>query len=181
MSPAAALTVAGRKGDEAGEDHRRRPASAQPRSRQAAAAITAAAPMSVRCVPISGMVTRAGRKVPTRLPAVDSAKMRPAVDPAFSTSADADADGERGHRAEQQHRGHEQEDAGEGAEDRAGRDRVDAVDGHVEERPGDERDDGGEDGAGQNEYPQQPLASASGRPAGRRGRIRATARPGSDR
>ena len=44
-----------------------------------------AAPMSVRCVPMSGMVMRAGTKVPMRLPAVESAKIRPATRPASST------------------------------------------------------------------------------------------------
>ena len=44
-----------------------------------------AAPMSVRCVPMSGMVMMAGTKVPMRLPAVESAKMRPATRPASST------------------------------------------------------------------------------------------------
>ena len=44
-----------------------------------------AAPISVRCVPISGIVMRAGTKVPMMLPAVDSAKMRPATRPASST------------------------------------------------------------------------------------------------
>ena len=44
-----------------------------------------AAPISVRCVPMSGMVMRAGTKVPMMLPAVESAKMRPATRPASST------------------------------------------------------------------------------------------------
>ena len=44
-----------------------------------------AAPMSVRCVPMSGIVMRAGTKVPMRLPAVESAKIRPATRPASST------------------------------------------------------------------------------------------------
>ncbi len=58
----------------------------RPRSRgSAASAITAAAQSIVRCVPISGIVTRAGRNVPRMLPAVDRAKMRPAVRPASST------------------------------------------------------------------------------------------------
>ena len=38
-------------------------------------------------MPISGMVTSAGTKVPMRLPAVERAKMRPAARPAASTSA----------------------------------------------------------------------------------------------
>ncbi len=44
-----------------------------------------AEPMSVRCVPMSGMVTMADTKVPMRLPAVERAKMRPATRPASST------------------------------------------------------------------------------------------------
>ena len=44
-----------------------------------------AAPMSVRCVPMSGMVMRAGTNVPMRLPAVDSANTRPATRPASCT------------------------------------------------------------------------------------------------
>ena len=44
-----------------------------------------AAPMSVRCVPMSGMVMRAGTNVPMRLPAVESANTRPATRPASCT------------------------------------------------------------------------------------------------
>ena len=44
-----------------------------------------AAPMSVRCVPMSGMVMRAGTNVPMRLPAVESANTRPATRPASAT------------------------------------------------------------------------------------------------
>ena len=49
----------------------------------------AAAPSSVRWVPISGIVIRAGTKVPSRLPAVERAKTRPATTPAVSTSVTA--------------------------------------------------------------------------------------------
>ena len=59
----------------------RRPAS----SGTAEAAMISAAPISVRCVPMSGMVMRAGTKVPMMLPAVESAKIRPATRPASST------------------------------------------------------------------------------------------------
>ena len=57
----------------------------RPSSGTAAKAITAAAQSIVRCVPISGMATSAARKVPRMLPAVESAKMRPATRPASVT------------------------------------------------------------------------------------------------
>ena len=57
----------------------------RPSSGTAAKAMTAAAHSIVRCVPISGMATSAARNVPRMLPAVESAKMRPATRPASST------------------------------------------------------------------------------------------------
>ena len=57
----------------------------RPSNGRAAKAMTAAAHSIVRCVPISGMATSAAKKVPRMLPAVESAKMRPATRPASAT------------------------------------------------------------------------------------------------
>ena len=132
--------------------------------------MTAAAPMSVRWVPMSGMVTSGGQEGPHQAARGGQGEDAPGRRAGLLHVADADADGERRHRAQQQHRGHEQDHAGEErAEHGAGGHRVDPVDGDVEERPGHEGDDGREDGAGQDQEAQQPLARPPvGQPAAER-------------
>src|SRR4051812_18883573 len=61
----------------------------QPRAGVAASASTAAVASMVRRVPISGISSTTGRKVPRIDPAVDSAYRRPAISPAPPTQSTA--------------------------------------------------------------------------------------------
>ena len=111
-----------------------------------------AAPMSVRCVPMSGMVTMAGTKVPMRLPAVERAKMRPATRPASSTPVAARRIAKRRDHAEQHHGGREQgQRRRERADHGARRERLDALDREVEERLRHEGDHGHPGGGRQDD------------------------------
>ena len=93
-----------------------------------------AAPMSVRCVPMSGMVISAGRKVPMRLPAVESANTRPATRPASCTPVAARRMANGVTMPSSTTGGaNSARDAAKEPDDGAGRERVDARDGEVEE------------------------------------------------
>ena len=100
----------------------------------------AAAPSSVRWVPISGIVIRAGTNVPSRLPAVERAKTRPATTPAASTSVTARRMANGVTMPSSTTGGAKSSKRGDkGAHDGAGRQALEAADRQVEERPRDER------------------------------------------
>ena len=93
-----------------------------PRSSAAARTRSTAEPSIVRCVPRSGIVTIAERKVPTMLPTVESAYRRPATAPASFDVHEREPDREGRDRPEQRDRhGEERERREEGADDGADR------------------------------------------------------------
>jgi hypothetical protein len=105
----------------------------------------------VRRVPTSGMSRSALAKTPTRLPSVEA----PRDAAGLLDRADAEADRVRRDGAEQQHgRRDEDQDGEQRADEGARLDAVERLDGHAQERLGDERHGGEQRGGSEHELRQ---------------------------